>query len=355
MKLSDIGFDSWFENYARTLNQPERHIARVTAVDRDAWLIRNEHDEIPAELAGKYRYSTLSSIDMPCVGDWVSVQYHNMHSAAIIHDVFPRRTFLCRKSSGKNVDYQIIAANIDVAFIVQSCHYDFNIRRIDRYIVMVNEGYMKPIIILSKVDLVTSDELERIITQIKLAGITAEILALSNITGVGVNEFRQHLVPCRTYCLLGSSGVGKTTLINRLIGQDVFATKVVSETGEGTHATARRQLILLEQGAMLIDTPGMRELGILGADDGIKESFTDIYYLSLSCRFSNCTHTQEPGCAILKSIETGDLSEERYQSYLKLKKESEYHEMSYIEKRKKDRAFGRFIKSVQKHKNKRTN
>lgn len=352
MKLSDIGFNSWFENQARILNQPERYIARVTTVDRNAWLIRNEHDEIPAELAGKYRFSTQSSIDMPCVGDWVSVQYHNERSAAIIYDVFPRRTFLRRRNSGKTVDFQMIAANIDVAFIVQSCHYDFNIRRLDRYLVMVNEGHIEPIVILSKIDLITPGELELIITQIRCAGITAEILALSNITGVGLDEFSQRLVPSRTYCLLGSSGVGKTTLINRLFSQDIFTTKVVSETGEGTHATARRQLILLGQGAMLIDTPGMRELGILGADDGIKESFEDIYNLSQSCKFSNCNHTQEPGCAVLRSIETGDLSEERYQSYLKLKKESEYNEMSYVKKRKKDRVFGRFIKSVQKHKRK---
>ena len=350
MKLSDLGCDRWFEEHAGNLLQREQNIARVTAVDRGACLVRNEHEEIPAELAGKFRFSAQSTLDLPCVGDWVCVQYHNSGSTAVIHEVLPRKTFLRRKCAGKTVDFQMIAANIDIAFIVQSCHYDFNIRRLDRYLVMANEGHIEPRIILSKIDLITSNELEQRIKEIRQTGITVEILALSNTTGVGVDNFRKHLVPGKTCCLLGSSGVGKTTLINRLIGRDEFETKAVSGTGEGTHATARRQLILLDQGAMLIDTPGMRELGLLGARDGMKESFADIRDLSQDCRFSNCTHTQEPGCAVLIAIERGDLSEERFRSYLKLRKESDYHEMTYVDKRKKERAFGRFIKSAQKHK-----
>lgn len=350
MKLSDLGCDRWFEEHAGNLLQREQNIARVIAVDRGACLVRNEHEEIPAELAGKFWFSAQSTVDLPCVGDWVCVQYHNSGSTAVIHAVLPRKTFLRRKCAGKTVDFQMIAANIDIAFIVQSCHYDFNIRRLDRYLVMANEGHIEPLIILSKIDLITSDELEQRITEIKQTGITVEILTLSNITGVGVDNFRKHLVPGKTCCLLGSSGVGKTTLINRLIGRDEFETKAVSGTGEGTHATARRQLILLDQGAMLIDTPGMRELGLLGTRDGMKESFADIRDLSQGCRFSNCTHTQEPGCAVLIAIERGDLSEERIRSYLKLRKESDYHEMTYVDKRKKERAFGRFIKSAQKHK-----
>jgi len=350
MKLSDLGCDRWFEGHAGNLLQREQNIARVTAVDRGACLVRNEHEEIPAELAGKFRFSAQSTLDLPCVGDWVCVQYHNSGSTAVIHEVLPRKTFLRRKCAGKTVDFQMIAANIDIVFIVQSCHYDFNIRRLDRYLVMANEGHIEPRIILSKIDLITSNELEQRIKEIRQTGITVEILALSNTTGVGVDNFRKHLVPGKTYCLLGSSGVGKTTLINRLIGRDEFETKAVSGTGEGTHATARRQLILLDQGAMLIDTPGMRELGLLGARDGMKESFADIRDLSQDCHFSNCTHTQEPGCAVLIAIERGDLSEERIRSYLKLRKESDYHEMTYVDKRKKERAFGRFIKSAQKHK-----
>src|SRR5512136_18032 len=293
MKLSDMGFDQWFQAHVNDLHQEGRNIARISAVDRGSYLIRNQTKEVPAELAGKFYFEVESSVDLPCVGDWVAVQYHNNDTAAIIHKVFPRKTFLRRKSAGEKVDFQMIAANIDVAFIVQSCHYDFNVRRMDRYLVMAADGGVEPIVVLTKTDMITPEELEQ-----KLFAITFRVLTLSNITGIGFDEFRQVFVPGRTYCLLGSSGVGKTTLLNRLIGQDAFDTKAVSGTGEGIHTTARRQLIVLDQGSILIDTPGMRELGLLGVSDGVNQGFEDIFRLSLNCRYPNCGHTQEPGCAV---------------------------------------------------------
>jgi ribosome biogenesis GTPase / thiamine phosphate phosphatase len=348
MKLSDIGFDQWFQEHGSGLRQEGHGVARISAVDRGSYLIRNELGEIPAELAGKFYFQVESSVDLPCVGDWVTVQYHNDDAAAIIHGVFPRKTFLRRKSAGEKVDFQMIAANIDSAFIVQSCHFDFNVRRMDRYLVMAADGGVEPIVVLTKTDLITHDELEQKLTAIRSSAITARVLALSNITGIGFDEFQQVLVSGRTYCLLGSSGVGKTTLINRLIGKDAFETKAVSGTGEGIHTTARRQLILLHQGSMLIDTPGMRELGLLGVSDGVNQGFEDIVGLSANCRYANCSHTQEPNCAVVAAVSNGELSKDRYSSYMKLRKESEYHEMSYVDKRKKDRAFGRFIKSAMK-------
>jgi len=346
MELRDLGFDQWFQAHVSDLRQEGHGIARISAVDRGSYLIRNELGEIPAELAGKFYFQVESPVDLPCVGDWVTVRYHNDDTAAIIHGVFPRKTFLRRKSAGEKVDFQMIAANIDIAFIVQSCHFDFNVRRMDRYLVMAADGAVEPMVILTKTDLITDDELEQKLAAIRLTGITARVLALSNITGIGFDEFQQVLVPGRTYCLLGSSGVGKTTLINRLIGQDAFDTKAVSGTGEGIHTTARRQLVVLNQGSMLIDTPGMRELGLLGTSDGISQGFEDVSELSVNCRYANCSHTREPDCAVLAAVTSGELSEDRYSSYMKLKKESEYHEMSYLDKRKKDRAFGRFIKSA---------
>jgi len=348
MKLSDIGFDQWFQEHVSDLRQEGQGVARISAVDRGSYLIRNELGEIPAELVGKFYFKVESSVDLPCVGDWVTVQYHNDDAAAIIHGVFPRKTFLRRKSAGEKVDFQMIAANIDSAFIVQSCHFDFNVRRMDRYLVMAADGGVEPIVVLTKTDLITHDELEQKLAAIRSSAVTARVLALSNITGIGFDEFQQLLVSGRTYCLIGSSGVGKTTLINRLIGQDAFETKAVSGTGEGIHTTARRQLILLHQGSMLIDTPGMRELGLLGVSDGVNQGFEDIVALSTNCRYANCGHTQEPDCAVLAAVSNGELSKDRYSSYMKLKKESEYHEMSYVDKRKKDRAFGRFIKSAMK-------
>jgi ribosome biogenesis GTPase / thiamine phosphate phosphatase len=283
------------------------------------------------------------------VGDWVCVQRHGSGGPAIIHGVVPRKTFLRRKRPGKTVDFQMIAANIDVAFIVQACGYDFNLARLDRYLVMANEGAIEPWILLTKTDLVSPEELDHAIGQVRRRCAFAHIVALSNTTGVGLDELRALLVPGRTYCLLGSSGVGKTTLINRLIGRDAFDTKAVSGTGEGVHTTSRRQLLVLGAGSMLIDTPGMRELGLLGADDGLDDTFSDIHGHSANCRFADCTHTDEPGCSVLLAVEKGILSDDQYQSYLKLNKETTFHDLSYVEKRKKDRSFGRFIKSAKKN------
>lgn len=349
MKLIDLGFDPWFEAHVDDMRQKDQDIARVSAVDRNSYIIRNELREIPAELAGKFYFHVESSFELPCVGDWVTVQYYNDDTSAIIHGVFPRRTFLRRKRAGIEVDYQMIAANIDIAFIVQSCHFDFNLPRLNRYLVMAADGHVEPFVILAKTDLISHDELQQKLAAIRQAGITTRVIALSNITGSGFDEFHQVLIPGRTYCLLGSSGVGKTTLINHLIGRDDLDTKAVSGTGEGTHTTARRQLIVLDKGVMFIDTPGMRELGLLGASEGVNKGFEDIIELSMACRYADCSHTQESDCAVLTAITNGELSEERYSSYLKLRKESEYYEMSYLDKRKKDRAFGRFIKTAKKN------
>ena len=327
-------------------------IARVAAVDRDKYIVRNAESEVPAKLTGRIAYSSNSSADLPCVGDWVRVKYHDAGAHASIVDVLPRKSFLRRKRPGR-VEFQMIAANIDVAFIVQSCHFDFNVRRLERYLVMASDGHIEPVILLTKIDLISPAELEQLVSKICHAGIGARIIKLSNVSGTGVDQIHELIEPGKIYCLLGSSGVGKTTLVNHLVGHSDLATGAVSHSGEGRHTTTRRQLIVLENGGLLIDTPGMRELGMLGAGEGIEDSFADIQAHSPHCRFVNCTHTSEPGCAIQNAIAQGDLDPAHLQSYLKLKKESDFHEMSHLEKRKKDRAFGKLVRSVTRAKGRR--
>jgi len=328
-------------------------MARVTAVDRARYLIRDEHGETPAELTGRFQHATGSSTDLPCVGDWVCVRYRDGRSRASIHRVLPRKSFLRRKAPGRGVDFQMIAANIDVAFVIQACHFDFNVRRLERYLVVVREGHIEPVLLLTKTDLVSVEELELLIGEIRLAGIDVRIITLSNVTGAGLDRVRELLVPGKTYCLLGSSGVGKTTLINRLAGDAGLETRDVSHTGEGRHTTTRRQLIVLEGGALLVDMPGMRELGMLDVNEGLDDTFADIGGLAKNCRFTDCSHSSEPGCAVRAAIERHDLSDERLQSFLKLRKESAFHDLSYVERRRKDREFGRFVRSVMKHKGRR--
>ena len=269
----------------------------------------------------------------------------------MIVGVFPQKTLLKRKAAGKIVDFQLIAANIDIAFIIQSLNDNFNLRRLERYLVMVNKIGIEPIILLSKCDLISKDEVDAI--KKKVLGIAPQttVVAFSNLSRDNTDLLASSLKSGCTYCLLGSSGVGKTTFLNCIIGKDEFETQSVSKIqSKGRHTTTSRQLIKLESGAMVIDTPGMRELGSMSVDDGLDETFSEILETSRSCKFSNCSHTNEKGCAILAAIKLGDLSEQRYQNYLKMKKESDFNQMSYLEKKKKDKNFGKLVKSAIKNK-----
>lgn len=326
-------------------------IARIVSVHKDSYTVTKGGPEIFAELSGNLLYRAELASDLPTTGDWVYADFFDDDTHAIIYGVFPRKTLLQRKTAGKLIDFQLIAANIDVAFIIQSLNENFNLRRLERYLVMVNESGIEPVILLSKSDLISSEEINEI--KKKILDITPEttVIAFSNLNQNSIDSIISLLKSGSSYCLLGSSGVGKTTLLNSIIGNETFETKQVSKIkNKGRHTTTSRQLVLLENGAMIIDTPGMRELGSMSVDDGLDETFSDIRELSLSCKFSNCSHTNEKGCAILAAIESGVLSEQRYQNYLKMKKESEFNQMSYLEKRNKDKSFGKLIKTTMKNK-----
>jgi ribosome biogenesis GTPase len=351
-KLEDIGLSDWFRSRLEDDKLAAHELARVVSVHKDRYIVSKGQAEIFAELAGNLFYTAESPTDLPTTGDWVYADFYDDNTHAIIHEVVPRKTLLKRKTAGKLVDFQLIAANIDTAFIIQSADHNFNLRRLERYLVMVNESEITPVILLSKCDLIPQIEVDEIIESISTIAAQITVMAFSNYNADNIDTIKHSLVSGKTYCLLGSSGVGKTTLLNSILGRGEFETKSVSKKqNKGRHTTTSRELIYLDNGAMLIDTPGMRELGSMSVDTGIDETFSEILALAQNCKFSNCSHTSEKGCSILSAIKTGDISEQRYKNYLKLKNESAFNDMSYHEKRKKDKDFGKLIKSTVKNKN----
>jgi len=353
-KLETIGYDDWFRTQVDVDKAAAHDIARVISVHKDSYLITKGKGDVFAECSGNLLYMSRSPLDLPTTGDWVYADFHDGESHAIIHGVVPRKTLLKRKTAGKVIDFQLIAANIDVAFIIQSVDYNYNLSRLERYLVMVNESKIVPIILLSKSDLKSKDEVEKIKQNIFSISFQTSVLAFSNLTGDNIDTIKNVLSSGTTYCLLGSSGVGKTTLLNIVSGGNQFETKPVSKKEhKGRHTTTSRQLVRLTSGALIIDTPGMRELGNMSIDAGIEETFSELTVLAEECKFGNCSHTIEDGCALLAALNNGELNEQRYKNYMKMKNESAFHDMSYFEKRKKDKDFGKMVKSVLKGKKRR--
>ncbi len=351
LSIEKLGFEKWFLENLDPADLERSDIARVTAVHKDSYIINNGETDVFAELIGKLVFSATSPMDYPAVGDWVLANFYDEDTFSIVHHVLPRKSLLKRKTPGKKIDFQLIAANIDVAFIVQSLDTNFNLRRLERYLVMVRESNITPVVLLSKSDLFNTENIAKKAAEIHKVMPAVHVQPFSNKDESGLKNIKDLLTPRKTYCLLGSSGVGKTTLLNNLIGESLFTTKTVREKDrKGRHATTYRQLIKLDCGAVLIDTPGMRELGTFAVETGIDETFSEITELSEQCQFNDCTHVNEKGCAVIKAVKEGRVPENRYQNYIKLKKESLFNEMSYLEKRQKDKQFGKLCKTIMKHK-----
>jgi len=351
--LEALGFNHWFQDRIDSTKASDCQIARVITVTKENYVIRNGKNDALAVLTGKLRFNADSPLDYPTVGDWVYAVSSDDDSLAIIPEILPRKTILTRKTAGKRVKIQLIAANIDIAFIVQSVDYNYNLRRLERYLAMINAAHIRPIVLLSKSDLLSPSDVEEKVAGIREGMPNLQIVAFSNKSNSGLPQIIELLVPNETYCLLGSSGVGKTTLLNNLLGEALFETQPIREKdGKGRHTTTRRQLSTLKNGAMLIDTPGMKEMGNFGTESGINETFDEIAELSTQCRYNDCSHTQEKGCAVLAALQNGTISQERYQNYERMNNESAHYKMSYLEKRRKDKQFDKLCKSVMKHKTK---
>ncbi len=345
--LERLGYDEWFRDLSKEFLKNDFSIARIVEVNKNNYRVNDGQQEILAELSGKFLFGAETSIDFPTVGDWVVMQAFDAGSLAIIHTILPRKTLLKRKEPGKAIEFQLIAANIDYALIMQSVDSNFNLNRLERYLVMVNESKIQPIILLSKIDLLSTDELLEI--KGKINKLNCIHLLLSNVSDNGILDLQNELRSGKTYCLLGSSGVGKTTLLNNLLGEDMYEVNEVREKdSKGKHTTVRRQLICLDSGSIFIDTPGMRELGNFAVNNGLEETFDDIIPYSRQCRFSDCTHTHEEGCAVIEAVEQEIIDEERFRNFLKIQKESAYYEMSYLDKRKKDKSFGKMVKNYKR-------
>jgi ribosome biogenesis GTPase len=343
-----LGWNAWFAERAAQQCGPANTAARVTSVDRGWLVLLNETGVFRAQLSGNLLHSARAAAARPCVGDWVCVSQSGADGFGSVQSVLERQTSLRRKAVGNAVVEQMIAANVDCVIIVQSCHTDFNLKRLERYLTMVAEGGAVPWVLLTKTDLVAPEVVEGQVAQIRGAGISAPLMTLSNLAPAGIEELQRRLQPGQTYCFVGSSGVGKSTLINALIGSARQETKSVSGSGEGRHTTVRRELIVLENGAMVIDNPGMREFGLLEAETGLATGFADITALAPQCKFNDCTHMSEPGCAVVAAVNAGTLDRGHYENFVKLTQESKRGALTPAEKKKKERAFGRLSKAAQK-------
>ncbi len=334
--LEKYGYNDFFKAHAELIGATE--IGRVIAPHRDQCQIITEKGSFRAEVSGSFRHHAESSIEFPTVGDFVVITPLSEHgNIAVINAVLPRKSSFVRKAAGTNQELQIVAANIDTLFICMAANSDFNLRRLERYLATSWDTGAKPAVILTKIDL--CHDLDTLLTQINSVAIGVEIFPVSSFTPDSLVSLMNRIKLTETVALIGSSGVGKSTLINALIGTQALETQDIRKNEKGKHTTTHRELFLLPQGGMVIDTPGMRELGIDSAD--LAQSFGDVEKLAQKCRFSDCSHHSEPGCAVQKAILENTLDPARLANYQKLEIEAQYEGLSFkqIEQKKIDRMF----------------
>ena len=323
MSILRWGWNAYCEAIWKDAERANTVPARVVAQGRGIWRVEGDFEEGSAEVSGKLRRAADQGGDWPAVGDWVAVELRDGGSAAVMQEVLPRRSCFLRKMAGKKLVEQVIAANVDTAVLVSALDGDFNPRRVERYLAQCWQSGAKPVIVLNKAD--ACENLREKEEQTENVAMGVPVCLISAKTGQGFGELEAHFAPGQTLVLLGSSGVGKSTILNRLMGHAIQEVEEVRESdSRGRHTTTARQIFVLPGGPLLMDTPGLRELQLWDADEGISHAFADIDAFAAQCRFTNCGHETEPGCAVRKAIRSGALDEDRLANWRKLQREQEF-------------------------------
>lgn len=323
MNLKSLGWNQTFEESFKPFEILNLVPGRISIEHKGLYNVLTEHGELLGEITGKIRFNATGRHDFPAVGDWVAVQAIPQEGKAYIHNILPRKSKFSRKAAGHTTDEQIVATNVDTVFLVNALNQDFNLRRLERYLLMAWESGATPVIVLSKADL--CEDVQKYMDEVETIAFGVPTFAVSAEKGTGLEALSSYISEGETVALLGSSGVGKSTLVNKLFGSEILKTNTIrDEDGKGKHTTTHRELLVLEGGGILIDTPGMRELQLWEGDNSLSHSFQDVEGFAEKCRFRDCTHHNEPGCGVQAAIETGELNKERYNSYLKLQRELAY-------------------------------
>ena len=352
-KKEKIDLTAWglSEDISREASKyPNYQVGRVLCQEKGGYEIVFPLGRVNGVVSGKLRHEAATGGDYPCVGDFVMVEGGEDGRQAVICKVLPRKSAFVRKAAGKKYAEQVVAANIDVVFICMSLNNDFNLRRMERYIAATWGSGSRPVVLLTKADI--CEDIQGKISQIETVARDIDILTTSIDDPNTLEKLKNYIKPTTTVTMVGSSGVGKSSLINLLLGEERQETNGLRNDDKGRHTTTHREMFQIPSGGVIIDTPGMRELGMWDADEGIEMSFSDMEDLTCRCKFRNCTHVNEPGCAVIEAIEKGDLSEERWQSYIKLQSENRRatDAKDYMEKKKE-----KFKKIAKINKNNRKN
>jgi ribosome biogenesis GTPase / thiamine phosphate phosphatase len=349
MRLEELGYNATLEQFRIQNNLDGFEVARVIAEHRERYIVRTAQGEYEAEITGNMRFTAKSRENFPAVGDWVALITYGP-DLAIIHHIFPRSSIIKRQAVGQFGEIQVIATNIDVAFLIQAVDRDFNINRLERYLTICNTSGVMPVIVLTKIDMIDEAHLNVVVARIRERILNVPVIAISNETRQGFEELQLAIEKGKTYCLLGSSGVGKSTLLNNLSGRIMMRTDHISQsTNKGRHVTSHRELIVLDNGGILIDNPGMREVGIADLSNGLELTFDLITQLAKNCRFKDCTHMHESGCAVIEAVDNGEIDGDSYENFVKMQREKEHFELSVAELRQKDKQFGKMIRNYKKN------